>query len=87
METLKAVSVTWDPAYGNLTRIKFGSGLENIYTGVAAPPSLSIDGLSGNIMAGQTRDLRFEFENDVAGAPLAFIATFNSGCIVQGSGP
>ncbi len=86
-EKLQEISLTWNPAYGNLIRIQFGG--VDVFRDAVSPPSLSIDGLSGDLAAGQTEELRFEFESDGLGAPVAFSAAFNSGCVVQfaGSGP
>ena len=50
------------------------------------PSSASIGGLSDELAAGVTQEPRFEFELDGLGAHVAFVAAFNSGCVVQYSG-
>lgn len=78
--TLESISVSWDSGYGNLKKIKFGG--PTVWSGNEAPPSASIGSLTGDLVAGDTEELRFEFASDGDEANVTFTATFSGGCTV-----
>ena len=78
--TLESISVTWDSAYGNLKKIKFGTSF--VWTGNDAPPDASLGSLSGSLSPGETKTLQFQFASNGGGGSVTFTATFSGPCTV-----